>query len=152
MDNKANTVTQFQMLKTSDKAAFLATQPKEIEGLIKMGVFDIKHVSTKPKDAHLLSSIWSYCWKRGPVGEILKYKSRLCIDGSQQEYGRDYWDVYAPVVSWPTIRLLLLLSSILNLKQRQVNYTQAFPQAPLHDPIYICLPQGWYIGDDSSLL
>jgi hypothetical protein len=35
VDNKVNTLTQFQMLKTYDKAAFLATQPKEIEGLVK---------------------------------------------------------------------------------------------------------------------
>jgi hypothetical protein len=74
----------------------------------------------------ILSSIWSYRRKRSSVGEILKYKSRICVDGSQQEYGRDYWEVYAPVVSWPTIRLTLLLSTILDLKQCQVDYMQAF--------------------------
>jgi len=91
------------MLKTADKAAFIATPKKELEGLIKMGVFDIKHMSTKPSDAQLLSSIWSYRRKRSPIGTILKHKSRICVDGSQQEYGRDYWGVYAPVVSWPTV-------------------------------------------------
>jgi hypothetical protein len=103
VDNKADTLTQSQMLKTADKAAFIATPKKELEGLIKMGVFDIKHMSTKPSDAQLLSSIWSYRRKRSPIGTILKHKSRICVDGSQQEYGRDYWDVYAPVVSWPTV-------------------------------------------------
>ncbi len=37
VDKKADTLTQSQMLKTNDKANFLSTQPKEIEGLLKMG-------------------------------------------------------------------------------------------------------------------
>jgi len=59
--------------------------------------------------------------------------------------------VYAPVVSWPTIGLLLLLSSILNLKQHQVYYKQASPQAPLSDPVYMCVPQGLYVDPHGKL-
>jgi hypothetical protein len=89
--------------------------------------------------------------KRRPKGVLLKHKSRLCVDGSQQLFGRDYWETYAPVVSWSTIRLVLLLSTILNLKSRQVDYTQAFPQADLSDPVFMRLPQGWYIAPDGTL-
>ena len=140
------------MLKAPDASQFVAAQPKEIEGLVQLGVFDVKPISAKPSNAKLLSSIWSYRRKRSPVGKILKYKARICVDGSQQEYGRDYWEVYAPVVSWPTIRLILLLSSILDLKQRQVDYTQAFPQAPLEDPVYMRIPQGWTVDDSGNLV
>jgi hypothetical protein len=79
-------------------------------------------MSSKPKDARILSSIWSYRRTHSPTGKILKYKARISVDSSQQTYGRDYWEVNAPVVSWPTIHLMLLLSSILDLKQRQVDY------------------------------
>jgi hypothetical protein len=152
VDNKADTLTQSQMFKASDAAEFIAAQPKEIHGLVKMGVFDVHPISSKPPNAKLLSSIWSYRRKRSPVGKILKHKARICVDGSQQEYGRDYWEVYAPMVSWPTIRLMLLLSSILGLKQRQVDYTQAFPQAPLTDPVYMRMPQGWTIDEHDNLV
>lgn len=43
-----------------------------------MTVFDINHISTKPTNARLLSSIWSYHRKHSPIGEILKYKSPVC--------------------------------------------------------------------------
>jgi len=43
------------------------------------------------------------------------------------------------------IRMMLILSSILDLKTRQVDYTQAFPQATLDHPVYMRVPQGWYI-------
>jgi hypothetical protein len=150
VDNKADTLTQSQMLKASDAPQFIASQPAEISGLIC--VFEVKPISQKPPKARILSSIWSYRRKRSPLGKILKHKTRICVDGSQQEFGRDFWEVYAPVVSWSTIHLMLLLSSILNLKERQVDFTQAFPQAPLEDPVYMKVPQGWYIDDSGTLV
>jgi hypothetical protein len=151
VDNKADTLTQSPMLKAHDASQFVAAQPKEIEGLVQLEVFDVKPMSAKPTNARLLSSIWSYRRKISPIGKIPKYKACICIDGSQQEYGRDYWEVYAPVVNWPTIRLMLLLSSILNLKQQQVDYTPAFPQAPLEDPVYMRMPQGWTVDESGNL-
>jgi hypothetical protein len=38
----------------------------------------------------------------------------------------------------------MLLSTIMDLKTRQVDYTQAFPKAELHDPVCMRIPQGWY--------
>jgi hypothetical protein len=90
--------------------------------------------------------------KHSPIGKILKHKAHLCIEGSQQEHGRDYWEVYTPVVCWQTIRLLLLLSTILDLKGRQVDYTQAFPHAPLEDPVYMHMPQGWFMDENGNLI
>ncbi len=73
------------------------------------------------------------------------------MDGWQQDYSRDFWEVYAPIVSWQMICLVLLLSIILNLKNRQVDYTQAFPQAPFEDPVYMHIPQGWHVDDNKIL-
>jgi hypothetical protein len=117
-----------------------------------MDILDIKHISTKPPEARLLSSIWSYWGKRSPVGTILKHKSRLCVDGSQQLHSPDFWETYAPVISWSTVCLILLLTSLLNLKSHQVDYTQAFPQATLDDPVYMHMPQGWFAGPSGKLL
>jgi hypothetical protein len=144
----ADTLTQSQMFKAPDQNKFIAAQIPEIEGLLRLGVFDFQHISTKPRGARLLSSIWSYRRKRSPLGTLLKHKARLCVDGSQQEFGRDFWETYAPVVSWSTVHVLLLLLNILRLNTHQVDYTQAFPQAPLDDPVYMRMPQGWHITPD----
>jgi hypothetical protein len=152
VNNKDDTLTQSQMFKATDAEAFLTVQEPEIRGLEKMGVFQYEHISTLPPQARLLSSIWSYRRKRRPNGELLKYKARLCVDGSQQLQGRDFWETYAPVVSWSTVRLILLLSTIMNLKTRQVDYTQAFPQAELQDPVFMRIPQGWYISPTEGTL
>jgi hypothetical protein len=32
-----------------------------------------------------------------------------------------------------------------------VDYTQVFPQAPLSDPIFMCIPQGWFVDANGEL-
>ena len=92
---------------------------------------------------NVLSSVWTLKIKRYPDGSIKKFKARFCVRGFEQRYGIDYFDTYAPVVSWTTVRLLLVLSIILNLSSKQVDYTAAFVQAPVQDNIYVELPRGY---------
>jgi hypothetical protein len=52
---------------------------------------------------------------------LLKYKSRLCVNGKEL------------------------------LKTRQVVYTLAFPQAALDVPAYMKVPQGWFVNSSGNL-
>lgn len=151
-NNKEDILTQSQMLKASDATQFIECQGAEIEGLLKFKVMDAYPISNLPPQAKLISSIWSYRRKRLPNGVLLKHKARLCVNGKEQEFGRDFWETYAPVASWSTIRMIMLLSTIMNLKTRQVDYTQAFPQAELHDPVFMKVPQGWYVNESGNLI
>jgi hypothetical protein len=47
---------------------------------------------------------------------------------------------------------MLILSTFLNLKTHQVDYTQAFPQALLDDPVFMRIPQGWYVDHTDGQL
>jgi hypothetical protein len=140
------------MFNAKDMDKFIDVQESEIHGLEKDDVFDYRRLSELPAGVRLLSSIWSYRRKRRPDGTLLKYKSRICADGSRQRYLIDYVNSYAPVVHWSTVRLILTLSAILNFKTRQVNFTQAFPQAPLDDDVYLKVPQGWYYDTKTQKL
>lgn len=53
-------LTQSQMFKAPDSEEFINCQKAEIEGIRKFDVIDIRHISTLPPKAKLLSSIWSY--------------------------------------------------------------------------------------------
>jgi hypothetical protein len=46
-------------------------------------------------------------------------------------------------VNWTIVRLLLLLSQVLGLASRQVNYTAAFVHAPIDDKVYVAMPRGF---------
>jgi hypothetical protein len=127
MNNKEDTQTQSQMLKAPDAANFVQAQIPDLCGLENMGFFQYSPATTLLQGARLLSSIWSYHQKHHPNGDFIKHKSRLCVDGSQQQHRRNHWDTYAPMLSWSTVHLVLLLSSIFGLRSWQVDYTQAFP-------------------------
>jgi hypothetical protein len=51
-----------------------------------------------PPDCNIIGCRWTYLIKRGPNGEITRYKARLVAQGFSQVYGVDYDETFAPTV------------------------------------------------------
>jgi Reverse transcriptase (RNA-dependent DNA polymerase) len=67
--------------------------------------------STIPEAARVLPSVWAMKRKNRVLdGSIYKWKARRKIDGVIQIQGVDYWEMYAPVASWNTIRIVLIIA------------------------------------------
>ena len=65
------------------------------------------------KDINVLPSVWSMRLKRDiTTNEIKKYKARLNLHGRKQEFGANYYETDAPVVTWFSIRLLIVIGII----------------------------------------
>lgn len=94
---------------------------------------------------NVLPSVWAFKCKRFPDGLVRKLKARFCVRGDCQIDGVDVFDTFAPVVSWTTVRLLLILSVVLGLSTAQVDYTAAFVQAPLGEgeEVFVEMPRGF---------
>jgi Reverse transcriptase (RNA-dependent DNA polymerase) len=88
----------------------------------------------------LLPSTWAFKIKRFPDGSLSKYKSRFCAGGHRQIEEVDFFETFAPVVNRTTVRLLLILSQVLNLSTKQVDYTAALINAPINDIVYVETP------------
>ena len=82
-----------------------------------------------------------------PDWTIQKYKARINAHGGKQKHGVNYWETYAPVVNWTTVHLTLILSILHGFKSRQVDFVQAFTQAPLDCPSYLETSAGYQILD-----
>ena len=48
---------------------------------------------------HVIPMVWSMKRKWNPLGDIVKWKARLCAGGHQSIESFDYWATYSPVVS-----------------------------------------------------
>ena len=59
--------------------------------------------------------------------------------------GQHFDKVYDPVASWGTIRLLMVLVALNNWSTKQIDYVQAFPQAPVEKDLYLKVPTGFDI-------
>jgi hypothetical protein len=118
-----------------DKEGYWNAMCKELETLTEQK--DAWEVVDREPWMNVLPSTWAFKCKRYPDGLIKKLKARFCVRGDRQRAGVDYFETFAPVVSWTTVRLMLILSLILNLATRQVDYTAAFLHADIDvDPNY----------------
>ena len=61
-------------------------------------------------------------------------------------YGEHYDQTFAPVASWTSIRLLLTMVIVNDWKTKQLDYTLAFPQAPVERELYMQIPKGLTIN------
>ena len=76
---------------------------------------------------------------------VKRWKSRLNVDGSRMKKGVHYDKVYVPVASWISIRLLLTMIVLHNWTTKQIDYVQAFPQAPAEKGLYLKVPAGFEV-------
>ena len=102
-----------------------------------MGAWD---VVDQTDDMNVIDSTWAFKLKRYPDGRIKKFKARFCARGDQQIEGVDFFETYAPVVQWITIRLMLILEILLGMKSKQGDVTAAFLHADIDEGenVYVC--------------
>jgi len=95
----------------------------------------------KATGKQILPNTWTFKRKRRPNGEVKKYQSRWCAHGDLED--TTDMETYAPVVSWSTICLLLYFVLQFDLKTKCTDFSQAFVQATLEEPIYMHMPRGF---------
>jgi hypothetical protein len=71
-----------------------------------------------------------------------KLKARFCARGFEQIEGVDFTETFAPVVNGTTVRFLLMMSILLGLETKQVDYVAAFVQADIDTTVYVEMPRG----------
>jgi Reverse transcriptase (RNA-dependent DNA polymerase) len=124
----------------------------QIETLQKMRSWQEVERYTVPVDKQVLGGTWVFRRKRNPEGKVIKYKARFCVRGDQQIAGVDYFESYAPVTMWYTVRMMLILSILYDWYSVQIDYTNAFAQAFLKEVVYMEVPKGFSAGDKDIVL
>jgi hypothetical protein len=136
--NKDDNPTLKEAMNSPDAAGFLKAMEIEIDTLIQMEAFI---VIDKQSWMNVVSSVWAFKRKRYPDGSIRKLKARICARGFEQIEGVDYFETFAPVVQWMTVRVILIMTILLNLDNKQIDYTAAFMQAPIDHDVYVEMPK-----------
>jgi hypothetical protein len=132
-----------QALRQHDAKEFVQAVIKEINGHVDCDNWTLKKRSEVPDDVQIVPSVWSMRRKRDlTTNEIKSHKARLNLHGGKQIYGMNYFETYAPVVTWFAIRLMIIFGIIFCWALRQVDFVMAYPQAPIEMDIYMELPQG----------
>jgi hypothetical protein len=137
-----------QMRKDADRSKFEEDMQREVSDLLSSNSVKIVKRASMPANTKPDPAIWSFHRKRAPDWTITKWKARLCPHGGKQIEGVDFWETHAPVVACSAVRLVLILSMISGMKSRQVDYIQAYTQAPIDCEIYMCIPAQFIVQDN----
>ena len=71
-------------------------------------------------DMHVLPLTWAFKVKQYPDRSVKKFKVRFCARGDKQLEGIDYFETWAPVVQWSTIRIIMIITVRLAGARRNV--------------------------------
>jgi hypothetical protein len=138
-----DTLYYHQAMKEPDREEFEKGMTKEIDDQFANGNFTVVHKSKVPEDQTVLPAVWQMRRKRDArTGAIKKYKARLNIDGSRMKQGEHYDKTYSPVASWNSVRMLLTLTAVHGWHTKQIDFVQAFAQAPVEKTLYMKVPAG----------
>jgi hypothetical protein len=139
-----DTMYWHQAAQQADSAQFLQAAVKEVKSHVDEGHFVLQPRSSLPKDTRVLGAVWSMKRKRRILTrEIYKWKARLNCHGGQQEHGVNFWETYAPVVNWFSIRLFLVISILNGWETRQIDFVLAYPQADVECDLFMEVPVGF---------
>ena len=135
-------------LKAPDSDQFRQAMKEEIEAHTNRGHWKVVLKVDVPPGTRILDAVWSMKRKRRlDTQEVYKHKARLTVHGGQQQHGINFWETYAPVVSWSSIRLFLTHAIRRGWHTRQVDFVLAFPQADVETDIFMKVPAGYHLND-----
>ena len=120
----------------------------ELEAFVQANVYD---PVDRPHGRKVVSCKWVFAIKRGPDGEIVKYKARLVARGFTQVEGVDYDETFAPTSKFSSIRSLLAVATQYDLEIHQMDVKSAFLNGELDEEIYLNWPPGFDPGNGKLL-
>ena len=76
-------------------------------------------------------------------GVITRNKSRLVVQGYNQEEGIDYDETFAPVARMEAIRILIAFAAFMGFKLYQMDVKSAFLNGDLKEVVFVKQPPGF---------
>ncbi len=108
-----------EALQQSDRIEFIKAMMHEVDDHETQKHWTLMKRSDLPLGTKTIMAIWSFKCKRYPDGMLNKHKAHLCAHGAMQTCGQNYLEMYAPVVNWAIIQILLAVEKIHGLSSKK---------------------------------
>jgi len=111
---------------------------------------DMWEIVSRPKVKSVMTSKWIYKIKHDADGGIEKYKARFVARGFSQKVGVDYDEIFAPVARYTSIKIIIVIASVMGWKLHQMDVKIAFLNGVVEEELYIEQPQGFIVHESGS--
>lgn len=127
-----------EAMASSERQNWMRAMQDEIHSLQKNNTWDLVD---QPPRIKPLAAKWVFKKKLTETGET-RYKARLVAKGCAQIEGRDYSEVFSPVIRYETIRYLLATAAKNGWAISHMDIVTAYLNSELKEEIYITPPKG----------
>ena len=132
--------TYKQAVQGPDSKQWEQAMREEMESITNNGTWRLVDL---PKDRKAVGCKWIFRIKRDAQGNIKTWKARLVAKGYAQTEGVDYFDTFAPVAKFVSIRVLLSWAAIMGWEVHHMDVKTAFLHGKLEEEIYMEQPEGF---------
>ncbi|KAI7945307.1 hypothetical protein MJO29_011695 [Puccinia striiformis f. sp. tritici] len=129
--------THREAMLSSEAASWTRAVEAELEAMKDLKVWSIEIM---PGDESLLGTVWVFRKKKDAEGIVVKFKARLCAQGSQQKSGFGF--TYAPTGRSTSLRAALIVGLSRGYSIHQMDAKNAFLNGKLEESVYLRPPPG----------
>lgn len=134
----------------NDRFVYLAKMNRTIEPKDWNDLEQIKNLQDKarwleatvdpPLGKRVIGCKWIFTTKYNSKCEVEKYKAQLLAKGFYKKFGTDYDEIFAPVVTYTTLRSFLAYTPYKNLYENHIDIKTAFLHGNLDEDVYMSQP------------
>ena len=99
-----------------------------------------------PNGKKAMKCKWVFKKKINSQGKVVRFKARLCAKGYTQQEGVDYFETFAPVMKYKSMRIILAIVAKLDYEFKQLDVLTAFLNALMKEEVYMEQPEGYEEG------
>jgi hypothetical protein len=104
-----------------------------------------------PKGGKTVGCKWVYKIKCNSKGNIDRFKARLVAKDFTQREEIDYNEIFSPVSSKDSFRIIIALVAYYNLELHQMDVKSAFLNGDLYENVYMAQPKGFVVEGKENL-
>lgn len=137
--------TYEEAIGSKDVVKWKQAMTEELEALEKNETWELV---PRPAGRSIVTCKWVYKVKSIPGTDSVKAKARLVARGFTQREGLDYTEVFAPVVRYDTVRIMLCIAAEKDLEIAQFDVKTAFLNGELKEEIFMETPKGLDVNNE----
>jgi hypothetical protein len=141
--------TSFKEAMHSEYASeWLSAMQEEMKSMSTNKVWDLVEI---PQGAKIVGCKWVYKTKYDSKGNIERFKARLIAKGFTQREGIDYNEIFSPISSKDSFRIIMALVAHFNWELHKMDVKTAFINGDLQEDVYMAKPEGFDVEDKEHL-
>jgi Reverse transcriptase (RNA-dependent DNA polymerase) len=126
-----------QAKKSPEWPFWYASMQAEMSALSERSVFRYAHA---PQHANVTKSKWVFRKKYDTSGKV-RYKARLVAKGFTQQYGVDFFETFAPVIRFDTLRFIIAFALFYGLMLNLADVVTAYLHGLMDTIVFMHQPE-----------